>query len=135
MKYLLDTSVWLRGYLEPDTIPTSVRRILSNAQEIFGLNVISLWEVAKKQQRGKLRLSNNLNQWFTNALGSNVQVLPLTPEIILDATSLPDFPNQDPADELIVATARMHQLTLLTTDSKLKNYQHARIQYFTPSLA
>jgi PIN domain nuclease of toxin-antitoxin system len=40
----------------------------------------------------------------------------------------------DPGDELIVATARIHKLTLLTTDTKLKGYRHARIHYFTPVL-
>ena len=48
--------------------------------------------------------------------------------------SLPDFPVNDPADELIVATARVHGLTLLTTDTKLKGYGHARIRYFTPNV-
>jgi predicted nucleic acid-binding protein len=58
----------------------------------------------------------------------------LTPEIIADAMSLPDFPNRDPADELIVATARVHRLTLLTTDMQLKRYRHAQIRHFTPVL-
>ena len=44
------------------------------------------------------------------------------------------FPNRDPAYELIVATARVHRLTLLTTDTQLKNYRHAQIRYFTPLL-
>jgi PIN domain nuclease of toxin-antitoxin system len=52
--------------------------------------------------------------------------------VVVEAMQLPDFPNQDPGDELIVATARVHKLTLLTTDTKLKGYRHARIQYFKP---
>jgi PIN domain nuclease of toxin-antitoxin system len=44
------------------------------------------------------------------------------------------FPNRDPADELIVATARVHRLTLLTTDTQLRHYRHAQIRYFTPVL-
>jgi len=62
----------------------------------------------------------------------HIQLLPLTPEVVTEAVELPDFPNRDPADELIVATARIHKLTVLTTDTKLKSYRHARIQYFTP---
>ena len=45
---------------------------------------------------------------------------------------LPDFPNRDPGDELIVATARVHKLTLLTTHTKLKGHRHTRIHYFKP---
>jgi PIN domain nuclease of toxin-antitoxin system len=58
--------------------------------------------------------------------------LQLTAEIVADAMQLPDFPTRDPADELIVATARVHGLRLLTTDSKLKRYRHARVLYFKP---
>jgi PIN domain nuclease of toxin-antitoxin system len=44
------------------------------------------------------------------------------------------FPSRDPADELIVATARVHRLTLLTTDTQLRRYRHAQIRFFTPLL-
>lgn len=47
---------------------------------------------------------------------------------------LRDFPNCDPGDELIAVTARVHKLTLLTTDIRLKNYRHACISYFKPVL-
>lgn len=75
-----------------------------------------------------------LAAWLKAALPQHVRVLPLSDDIIVDAARLPDFPTNDPADELIVATARVHRLTLLTTDTKLKNYHHARIHYFKPLL-
>ena len=98
----------------------------------FGLSAISLWEIAKKHQKGKLPLRDGLVEWFTGALASNIEILPLTPGVVVQAMSLPNFPNHDPADELIVATARHHDLTLLTTDSMLRNYRHARVRYFKP---
>ena len=131
MTYLLDTSVWIRGALEPDTIPAAELKILGAAGAVFGLCAYSLWEVGKKVQKGKLVLPNDLPAWFDNVL-TNVTLLPLTPSVITDAMRLPDFPNQDPGDELIVATARVHKLTLLTTDSQLKGYRHARVHYFKP---
>ena len=134
MRFVLDTGVWLRAYSEPETIPPAELELLQGKGESFGLSAISLWEVGKKNQRGKLPLPRPLRDWFHHALGSNVQLLPLTPEVVADATSLPDFPNRDPGDELIVATARVHRLTLLTTDTLLKKYRHARIHYFTPIL-
>ena len=76
----------------------------------------------------------DLSAWIKESLPQNVLLLPLTPEIIVESTRLPDFPVNDPGDELIVATARVHKLTLLTTDTKLKGYRHARIHYFTPVL-
>ena len=115
VKYLLDTSAWLRGYFEPNTVPRAEQVIMTSDGEVFGLSGISLWEVGKKNQQGKLPLPSGLTEWFKYALGNNVEILPLTPEIIVDAMNLPGFPNRDPADELIVATARVHKLTLLTT--------------------
>ena len=134
MKYLLDTGVWLRAVNEAQTIPTSALRLLQAPREMYGLAAISLWEVGKKVQSGKLPLPKDLPGWFADALAPNLEVLPVTAQIVTDAMRLPDFPNRDLADELIVATARVHKLTLLTTDSKLKNYRHAHIHYFTPIL-
>jgi PIN domain nuclease of toxin-antitoxin system len=134
VRHLLDTGVWLRATLEPDSLPESVRALLARPGEVFGLSAISLWEVGKKHQIGKLNLRKPLTVWLREAVASHVQVLSLDPEVVAEAMSLPEFPNRDPADELIVATARVHQLTLLTTDTKLKGYRHARVHYFTPTL-
>jgi PIN domain nuclease of toxin-antitoxin system len=132
VRYLLDTSVWVRGYFEPDTIPDQPRRVLASSTETFGLSAISLWEVGKKHQLGKLPLDRDLGTWFRHAITANVDVLALTQEVVADAMRLPEFPNRDPADELIVATARVHRLILLTTDTHLRRYRHAKISYFRP---
>ena len=132
MKFLLDSSTWIRSASEPQTIPSEVKKLLLPSSEDLGLSMISIWEVAKKNQIGKLPLSRPLSDWLTDALAAHVRVLPLTSEIIVDAMQLPEFPNHDPADELIVATARAYDLTLITTDRILKNYSHARIHYFKP---
>jgi PIN domain nuclease of toxin-antitoxin system len=132
VKYLLDTSAWLRSALNPDTLPRFVRDLVADADETLGVSVFTLWEVAKKNQKGKLPLPMDLTEWFKAALPRNVQLLPLTPEIIVEAARLPDFPTNDPADELIVATARVLKLILVTSDTKIKSYRHARIHYFKP---
>jgi len=132
--FLLDTNVWLRGAAEADKLPGEIRELLDERDAQFGLSAISLWEVGKKHQIGKLDLKKELGAWLKEAVASHIYILPLTPEIIADAMVLPDFPVRDPADELIVATARVHKLTLLTTDTKLKGYRHVRIKYFTPVL-
>jgi PIN domain nuclease of toxin-antitoxin system len=134
VRYLLDTGVWLRGVNEQETIPPDVLKLLRAPDEMFGLSAISLWEVGKKVQIGKLPLPKDLPAWFEDALSPNLALFPITPEIVADAMRLPDFPNRDPSDELIVATARVHKLTVLTTDTKLKGYRHVRIHYFTPNL-
>jgi len=132
VRYLLDTGVWLRAVNELQTIPAETLRLLRTPGELFGLPAISLWEVGQKVQAGKLPLPKDLPRWFSDALAPNLELLPMTAEVVTEAMRLPQFPNRDPADELIVATARVHKLMLLTTDTKLKGYRHARIHYFTP---
>ncbi len=132
VRYLLDTSVWLMSALREQVLPAGIRRIVGNADETLGLSIFSLWEVAKKHQLGKLPLPMDLSTWLKAALPAQVQVLPLTADIIVESTRLPEFPVNDPADQLIVAAARVHKLILLTTDTKLKGYRHVRIQHFTP---
>ena len=134
MKYLLDTSVWLRSVMEVDTLPHRIRDLLGAKDESYCLSAISLWEVGKKQQIGKLRLKIDLLSWLRGAVTSQINLLGITPEVVADAMSLPQFPNRDPADEIITATARVYDLTLLTTDTALKNYKHAKILYFKPLL-
>lgn len=132
MTHLLDTGVWVRAVNQPETIPRAVLSVLQAPGEQFALAAISLWEVGKKAQRGKLPLPKDLPLWFADAVAANLEILPLSDRIVVEAMRLPEFPNRDPADELIVATARVHRLTLLTTDTKLKGYRHARIRYFKP---
>ena len=133
MIYLMDTSVWVRGVSEPETLPLEIRRILGTDDE-RGLSAISIWEAGKKNQIGKLELNQPLASWLVRALPPVVTVLPISSDVVADAMQLPDFPNRDPADELIVAAARVYDLTLLTSDTALKNYRHARIKYFKPIL-
>lgn len=132
MKYLLDTGAWLRAVSRAHTIPARTLRVLQSPHEIFGLAAISLWEVGKKVQVGKLSLPKDLAGWFADALAPNIEVLLLDREVVTDAMRLPEFPTRDPADELIVASARVHDLTLITTDTRLKGYRHARISHFKP---
>lgn len=134
MRYLLDSSVWLLSALREDALPADIQKIIGDADEMLGLSVFSLWEAAKKHQQGKLPLPMDLSAWLKAALPPQVRVLPLSADIIVESTRLPEFPVNDPADQLIVATARVHKLTLLTTDTKLKGYRHARVLYFTPVL-
>ncbi|MDQ6632727.1 MAG: type II toxin-antitoxin system VapC family toxin [Verrucomicrobiota bacterium] len=134
VKYLLDSSVWIMSSLREQVLPSDIQKIVGDANEVLGLSVFSLWEAAKKHQQGKLLLPMDLSHWLKAAVPHHVHVLPLTDEIIVESTRLPEFPVNDPADQLIVATARVHKLTLLTTDTKLKGYRHAKIHYFKPSL-
>ena len=134
MRHLLDTSAWFRAVTAPETLPQTIRELIGQAEEDYGLAAISLWEIGKKVQMGKLGLGMPLREWFAAALPANIVVLPLDERIVAQTMELRGFPNRDPADEMIVATAMVHGLTLVTSDSKLKAYRHAQIRCFKPML-
>ena len=80
MTYLLDTNVWLYGANEPDKLPKDIQELLDERNAQFGLSAISLWEVGKKHQHGKLTLNQELGLWLRGAVAAHIQLLPLTPE-------------------------------------------------------
>ena len=56
-----------------------------------------------------------------------IHLLKLTPEIAIESTRLPGEFHRDPADQIIVATARIHECSLLTVDDKILNYSHVQL--------
>jgi PIN domain nuclease of toxin-antitoxin system len=120
---LLDTCAWLDAFAAPDLLRPSVRKLLAG-EPLVHVSAISLLEIARKEAKGELVFGMALSKWFQLALPVNrVRVLELTPEIAIDATRLPAWSHKDPADQIIVATARLHGLKILTSDSKILKYR------------
>ncbi|MBM3833191.1 MAG: type II toxin-antitoxin system VapC family toxin [Verrucomicrobia bacterium] len=132
VKYLLDTSVWFMLSQEPERLPDKCVQ-LAQTQAELGLSCVSLREIAWKQAQGKLDLGKPLLAWFSTALTPQIRLLTITPEVAADSAALPQFPNKDPYDQIIVATARQNKLTIISNDDAWKNYAGARILYFKPT--
>ena len=93
----------------------------------IGVSAISLWEIAKLVENGKLELLVSLERWFAQALSyPGVRVIELTPEIATESTRLPGDFHRDPADQIIVATARIMKCKLVTSDERILNYPHVK---------
>lgn len=124
MIYLFDTNAWLRSIERPDELTQKAAAVAfgrSDAQ--FGLSAISVYEVGQKFRKGKLRLSMPLDLWLATALRpAFVRVIPIDAELAQLSNNLPDFANEDPADRFIVATALKHNLTIITSDRKIRDY-------------
>ena len=128
---LIDTHIlvwWLDG---SDQLPDSHLESIRIARDGDGVavSIISFWEIAKKVAKGKLTLSLPVDKWI-HAAGRQpgIAIVPLTPEIILDSTQLPEnycMTNTDPADQLIVATSRIEKMKLMTMDRKILLYNSA----------
>ena len=77
--------------------------------------------------KGRINVKIDPKRWLNNAIdNSGLRVIELTPEIAMESCNLPGDFHKDPADRIIVATARTHNLTLLTKDRKIIEYPHVQ---------
>jgi len=92
------------------------------------VSIISCWEVAKLVEYERLKLDRTVEAWMESALaGPRVFLLHLYPQIVVESTRLPRPFHRDPADQLLVATARVFDCAFLTEDSKIAAYSHVRL--------
>ena len=124
MRYLLDTHVWIWLLDSPERLSRpAARAIQAGANEALAISAISAWEIARKCSLGKLRLSMTSRVWLEKASRApGIHLLPMSPEIAWESCNLPGQFHRDPADQLIVATARIHGLSLITCDKRLLAY-------------
>lgn len=77
--------------------------------------------------KGRINVKIDPKHWLNNAIGnSGLRVIELTPEIAMESCNLPGSFHKDPADRIIVATARTNNLMLLTKDRKIIKYPHVQ---------
>jgi len=81
---------------------------------------ITPWEIALLVSKGRVTLSQDVMDWMDTALAvPGVRLMPLEPKIAVESTRLPFDMHPDPADRILVATARHLGATLVTADQKL----------------
>ena len=126
---LLDTHIWVWWVSRPDRLQPRRRELLElGADRVFGVSIISCWEVAKLVEYGRLKLDRTVGLWIESALAEpGVSLLHLTPQIVVESTQLPQPFHRDPADQLLVATARVFQCPIMTEDTKIAAYSHIRL--------
>jgi PIN domain nuclease of toxin-antitoxin system len=128
MRYLLDTHALIWALDSPERLPARVSEVLRDPANLpLGAAAITPWEIAMLSARGRLRLGQPVETWLTAALRPEiVSLVPLSPAIAVESCRLPGQFHADPADRLIVATARLHGLTLITADEAIRSYPHLR---------
>ncbi len=126
---LLDTHVWVWWVHGDVSLPTPLRSLLDVSEESgIAVSAISCWEVAKLVERGRLVLPCPVFDWLRQALGyPGVRLVELTPRICVESTQLPGAFHRDPADQIIVATARVLAVPLVTVDGKILAYPHVKL--------
>ena len=95
---VLDTHAWVWWTTDPDSLSEAQRQAIArNEDDRIGVSAFSCWEVAKLCEYGRLDLPVGVAEWFRAALCyPGVSLLPLTPEIAVESTSLPGAFHRDP---------------------------------------
>ena len=122
MKALLDTHVLVGWLNDPNSLSDAQRRVVDAADAASPLLVadISLWEVATLHSLGRIRIQGSLRWWLEKAVAPPlVKLQGITPAIAAEVAALPDTFHRDPADRILVATARVMDAVLVTRDQRI----------------
>jgi len=127
---ILDTHIWIWWTDENTRLTDNDKDLIENNRASgVGISAFSCWEVAKLLEKNRIRFSISLDEWFDKAFSlSGISLLPLSPKIIAESIKLPGSFHNDPADQIIVATARVYDCALVTYDSKILNYKHVKLR-------
>ena len=119
MKLLLDTHIWLWSLLEPQKLAKRLVRELENSSNELWLSAISTWETVVLAEKKRIVIPGEVSAWIAAALkASPLREAPLTHEVAME-THRVRLTRRDPADRILVATARAFNLTLVTADARL----------------
>jgi PIN domain nuclease of toxin-antitoxin system len=129
MPTLLDTHAWVWWLTEDRRLsPRAKARIKTSLGEHdLWISLISVWEVAKKVEKQQLVLDRPVDQWMDEAVtAEGLSIRELTRPILVESCRLPQPFHGDPADQILVATARYHGAVLVTKDQRIRRYVHVQ---------
>jgi PIN domain nuclease of toxin-antitoxin system len=122
VKALLDTHIlfrWLSGIPRLSSAQTAVLEEADEENPLW-VSEITFWELATLHSLGRIKLKMPFREWLERAVAPpRVQCIGITPAIAAEVANLPDSFHHDPADRVLVSTARVLPATLLTQDKKI----------------
>jgi PIN domain nuclease of toxin-antitoxin system len=120
---LLDTHIWIYLVQGDPALPADERELIAAEQARgaadagLGVSLFSCWEVAMLVKKRRLTLPFRPEVWVAKAASyPSLELLDLTPQILVESVALPMEFHKDPADRIIVATALHHDIPILTHD-------------------
>lgn len=126
---ILDTHIWVWWNQNDSQLSAHHQSIIENSKDNgIGICTITLVEIARLVKRQRVILPKPIGEWFDIALSQQgVLLISITPTIAIDAANLPGSFHKDPADRLIVATARAYDCPLITADREINAYSHVKL--------
>jgi PIN domain nuclease of toxin-antitoxin system len=125
--FLLDTHVWIWSQEATEKPGRRTTRLLTDSRNGLYVSTVSTLEIAQLAKDGIIAFSGSLDSWVSETLDALAcGTLEISHPIAIGAYSLPGKFHKDPADRLLVATARIHDLTLVTMDERILRYSHVK---------
>ena len=121
MNYLLDTHVLIWYFEDAAGLPVEITRVIDNPIYHKFISVASLWEIAIKSNIGKLDMQLSFDELLDVIDGSELSIIPIKNGYLKGLSRLP-FIHKDPFDRIIIATALMEKLTIMTIDENIQKY-------------
>jgi PIN domain nuclease of toxin-antitoxin system len=127
MKYLLDTHIWFWSFIEANRLSNRVARTLADSQNELWLSPVSVWELTILCRKGRFQVQPDIATWVKRSM-SDLQLIeaPLTTDVALAIPTI-SFSHGDPADQFLAATAKVFDLTLITSDDNLLKVPGIRV--------
>jgi PIN domain nuclease of toxin-antitoxin system len=126
---VLDTHVWVWLVSNPELLSEKAKKKIDGSlkEKLIFISSISVWEVALLSQKGRLALTVDLDEWVARSeLLPFFNFIPVDNEVAMKSVQLPEPLHNDPADRIIIATARNIGATLITKDEKILRYPHVK---------
>jgi PIN domain nuclease of toxin-antitoxin system len=127
---VIDTHVllWWTSSQDGKLTKTAVNNIEANlADGEILISAITSWEIGMLLQKGRLVLSMPITDWLAVVASiERIRFVPVDNDIAVHSTSLPGEFHKDPADRMIVATARHFNAPLITADEKIQKYEYVQ---------
>ena len=125
---LLDTCALLWWVAQPDWLSDPAARACRQMESVGGVvSSISFWELGVKQGKGKLDLGVPFDDFCGRVKSTGIlEILPVTLEIWQESLRL-SWDHRDPADRVIVATARLEGLPIVTADEGIRSFHRETI--------
>ena len=121
MKFLLDTHTLLWFFDDSPSLPDSIAAIIENSDAQKFISVASLWEFAIKHSLGKLRFEGGITAFWKMATANGFTILQIREPYLSRLRHLP-FLHRDPFDRLMIASAIVEDMTILTADENIQQY-------------
>lgn len=125
---LLDTCalIWMMNRQRMSEASLKAIRTAQAAHTGVFVSAVSAWEIATLVSKGRLQISQSVETWFERAIAQpGIRLAELSPTLLIRSTTLPGSPPADPADRMILATARELGCPVVTRDGRMLAYGEA----------